>query len=60
MHEPVDDLCKKTVSLWARGEMLGIATAADALLKAATWQNGINALCIIGRKEVVHTPRRNG
>ena len=52
MHEPVDDLCKKAASLWARGEMLGIATAADALLKAATWQNGINALCIIGRRKL--------
>src|SRR6266516_3558735 len=32
--------------------MLGIATAGDALLKATTWQNGINALCIIGRRKL--------
>jgi hypothetical protein len=25
VHEPVDDLCKKTVNLCAGGEMLGIA-----------------------------------
>ena len=45
VHEPVDDLCKKAASLWAWGEMLGIAAAAHAHVKAVTWENTIHTLC---------------
>ena len=38
VHEPVDDLCKKTASLWVWGEMLGIAAASRARGRAVTWE----------------------
>lgn len=38
VHEPVDDLCKKTASLWVWGEMLGIAAASRAHGRAVTWE----------------------
>jgi hypothetical protein len=38
VHEAVDDLCKKAASLWADREMLGIAAAAHANVKAVTWE----------------------
>jgi hypothetical protein len=44
VHESVDDLCKKAASLWAGREMLGIAAAAHANVKAVTWENTIHAL----------------
>jgi hypothetical protein len=46
VHESVDDLCKKAASLWAGREMLGIAAAAHAHVKAVTWENTIHTLCI--------------
>jgi hypothetical protein len=38
VHEPVDDLCKKAASLWARGEMLGTAAAFRDRGRAVTWE----------------------
>jgi hypothetical protein len=49
VHESVDDLCKKPASLCAGGEILGIAVAARAHARAATWENTIYALCIKGK-----------
>jgi hypothetical protein len=37
VHKAVDDLCKKAASLWARGEMLGIAAASRDCSRAVTW-----------------------
>jgi hypothetical protein len=45
VHEAVDDLCKKAASLWAGREMLGIAAAAHAHVKAVNWANTIHTLC---------------
>src|SRR5262249_48370593 len=49
VHEHVDDLCKKAVSLCVRGEMLGITLTACARASAVTWENTILILCIKGR-----------
>jgi hypothetical protein len=38
VHEPVDYLCKKSASLWAREEMLGIAAASRDRARAFTWE----------------------
>jgi hypothetical protein len=48
VHEPVDDLCKKAASLWARGEMLGIATTSRAPGRAVTWEKPFTSLCTKG------------
>ena len=45
VHELVDDLCKKPASLCICGEMLGIAAAARAHIRAVTWGNSIHTLC---------------
>jgi hypothetical protein len=46
VHEPVDDLCKKTAGLCTCGEILGISAAAHAHIKAVTCENTIRTLCI--------------
>ena len=56
VHEPVDDLCKKSASLWARGEMLGIAAASRDCGRSFTWEKSIHTLCTKGEIKLSTQP----
>ena len=59
VHESVDDLCKKAVSLWADSEMLGIVAAARTRFGPRHLREHHLHPVHKGKTDVVHMTRRN-